>query len=535
VKDRNRFIAKIIPYIKTEKFKVFLLHGITASGKTEVYFSAIEAVLKQNKTAIVFVPEIAITPQMVEWFILRFGRETIAVMHSRLSKGEKFIEWQRIKEGKVQIVIGARSAIFCPLKNLGLIVVDEEHETSYKQEETPRYNLVDTAIQRARICNALLILGSATPSLDSFYRAQHKQFELIELSERVYKRNLPLVQIVNKLRQKGTKQVIFSKFLENSIKRCLQNKEQAMLFLNRRGFSTFVYCLKCGHTLKCKNCNVSLVYHFGGKYLICHHCNYHIPLPSFCPECNSKHLHYSGIGTEHVENKLRELFPKAVIGRMDSDVLRKKGAYFKIFTDFKSGKTDILVGTQILAKGFDFPNVTLVGVISADVNLNIPDFRASERTFALLTQVAGRAGRGKVPGRVVIQTYTPEHYAIRFALTHNYNKFYNQEIFFRKQLNLPPYTHMALIVFRSENEEITEKSCRVFSEILRKENKLKSLEIMGHFPLPLSKLRGYFRWGIIIKNKDVFVINNLLRKCLSLWKRHKQVKITFDIDPLTVI
>ncbi|MCP4649075.1 MAG: primosomal protein N' [PVC group bacterium] len=534
---QNKALTEIINHIKTGEYGAYLLHGITASGKTEVYFRAIEAALKKNKTAIVFVPEIALTPQTIERFIHRFGKDAIAITHSRLSNSEKFVEWQRIKNGEVKIMIGPRSAIFSSLENIGVIVVDEEHENTYKQEDVPRYNLVTTAIKRAQITKAVVILGSATPSLESTYKAQTGIIKRIELPERIKGSDLPTVQIVDMREQSRIlkRRPIISKVMEDNINRSLQKKEQVILFLNRRGFSTFIHCSKCGYVVHCKRCSTALVHHFDRESLICHHCDYKTSLPKMCPECNGDYLRYFGTGTQKVESELHRLFPNARIGRMDSDTLAKKTAHFEAFKDFKSRKIDVMVGTQVLAKGLDFPNVTLVGVISADVTLNIPDFRASERTFSLLTQVAGRAGRGKAPGKVIIQTYTPEHYAIQCALKHDYDSFYEQEMVFRKQLKLPPYINMAALNLRSKKEQSVIKTAEVLANMLRKHNKADKMIIMGPSPLPIYKLRGYFRWSIVVKHSDALTINKFLRMCLGRWKVPAQVKLAVDVDPRMIM
>ncbi|MFH2138390.1 MAG: primosomal protein N' [Candidatus Omnitrophota bacterium] len=530
-------LVEIIQHINKGEFGAYLLHGITASGKTEVYFGAIEAALHKDKTAIVFVPEIALTPQTLERFERCFGKDKLAVAHSRLSNSEKFIQWQRIKSGEVKIVVGPRSAIFTPLENLGVIVVDEEHENTYKQEDVPRYNLVTTAIKRAQISHAVVILGSATPSLESAYRAKKGILKLIELPERIEGSDLPTVQIVDMRGQRRIvkRQPIISKILEDNINRCLNKKEQIILFLNRRGFSTFIHCAKCGYVVGCKRCNVALVHHFDRQNLICHHCNYKTSLPKICPECNSDYLRYVGAGTQKVESELHRLFPNAAIGRMDSDALAKKTAHFEAFEDFKSRKIDIMVGTQVLAKGLDFPNVTLVGVISADITLNIPDFRASERTFSLLTQVAGRAGRGKTPGKVIIQTYTPEHYAIQCALKHDYDSFYKQEIVFREQLKLPPFVEMVSVMLRSKKEENAIKTAQTLANLLSIKNKDKGILIMGPSPLPVAKLRGYHRWAVTLKGADVLKMNKLLELCFANWKPSSTVKMAVDVEPRMVV
>ncbi len=536
-KHQNSALTKISKSILDEQFGVFLLHGITASGKTEVYFGAIEQALKKNKEVIVFVPEIALTPQTLERFITRFSKERVAIIHSRLSKGEKFQEWQTIKQGQAKIVVGARSAIFSPLKNLGLIVVDEEHENTYKQEDIPRYHLVNTAIKRAQISQAVVILGSATPSLESTYASRKKEIQFIELPQRVKGRELPVVQIIDmrQQRQRARHLQVFSKLLEDYISKCLKNKEQVILFLNRRGFSTYVHCSKCGHIMQCPHCNIALVFHYDQTRLVCHHCGYSLKPQKLCPQCNGNYVRYCGTGTQKVESELHRLFPSAKIGRMDSDALKGKTSHFEIFDDFKTKKIDILIGTQMLAKGLDFPNVTLVGVISADVTLNLPDFRASERTFSLLMQVSGRAGRGKTAGKVIIQTYTPDHYAIQCAIKHDYNDFYEQEMVFRKQLELPPYAHMISIVVRCKEEERAEAAAQALVKILKQESKDFKMNISGPSIMPAAKLRGFYRYGIIIKDKDVFKINGILKETFKKWRAPSKVKIAVDVDPSMVI
>ncbi|MBI4846129.1 MAG: primosomal protein N' [Candidatus Omnitrophica bacterium] len=533
---QDKALLEVNAFIKKQEHAVFLLHGITASGKTEVYFGAIEEVLKQDKQSIVFVPEIALTPQVLLWFTEKFGKDNVALIHSRLTNSEKFAQWQNIKSGKAKIIVGARSALFSPCKDLGLIVIDEEHEHTYKQEDVPKYHLIDAAIKRAQICRAVVILGSATPSLESMYKAQRKDFEFIELPERIKGKNLPQVQIVDMRNQRriNRRLPVISKTLEDAVIKCLKNKEQVILFLNRRGFSTFVHCAKCGYVVSCPRCNVGLVYHFSTKELLCHHCSYRGRAPELCPECNKDYIRFYGAGTEKVESELYRLFPAARIRRMDSDALKDKEGYFEIFDKFRSGEIDILVGTQMLAKGLDFPNVTLVGVVSADVTLNIPDFRSSERTFSLLTQVAGRAGRGKSLGKVIIQTHTPEHYAVKCALTHDYNTFYAQEMAFRKQLNLPPYTHIVNVVLRSKDESKVILASEEFTVLLRGSNREKEIDIVGASPMPVPKVRGFFRWGIILKGENVFKINELLKACFLSWKHSSKVKISVDVDPLMV-
>ncbi|MBU1087184.1 MAG: primosomal protein N' [Candidatus Omnitrophica bacterium] len=536
-KDQNKALLQLKQSMDKQEFNVFLLHGVTASGKTEVYFGAIEQALQQERDVLVFIPEIALTPQTVQRFTEKFGKEKIALVHSRLSAGEKFTQWQRIKNSQAKIVIGPRSAIFSPFKKLGLIVVDEEHENTYKQEDTPRYHLINTAIKLAQIAQATVILGSATPSLESNYAAKTKQFKLIELPERIKGSELPYVQIVDMRNQSiRTKRLpLLSKVLEDNISRCLKNKEQIIIFLNRRGFSTFVNCQKCGYILQCPKCSLALVFHCDKKQLICHHCSYARPAVNLCPECNGNYINYLGTGTQKVESELCRIFPQARISRMDSDSMRKKTAHFEALDDFKHKKIDILVGTQMLAKGLDFPNVTLVGVISADISLNLPDFRASERTFSLLTQVAGRAGRGKTAGKVIIQTYTPEHYAIECSVNHDYHGFYAKEIVFRKQLNLPPFSRLISIVLRSKEEQTVIAAAESFNQKLRLKIKNQEISVIGPMPMPIAKLKGYFRWGLILNTADILSTNKLIKELLKDNKLSSKIKLAIDVDPRMVV
>lgn len=512
--------------------KVFLLHGVTGSGKTEVYLQSIAYALELGRSSIVLVPEISLTPQTVARFKARFG-EKIAVLHSRLIGSKRANEWERIASGEAKIVVGARSAIFAPLKDLGLVVVDEEHETSYKQEDAPRYNARDVAIKRAELSNAVIILGSATPSLESFYAARTGKYTLVELPERIDARLMPEVEIVDMRDEMARKKAvsIFSHTLQSWIQKDISANKQVILFLNRRGFSTFISCRKCGHVLNCKRCSVSLTYHFHTKKAICHHCGYKIDPPDICPECNSNYVKYWGIGTEKVESEVHRLFPSARIARMDTDSTHKRGTHERVLSKFKDHKIDILVGTQMIAKGLDFPKVTLVGVISADTALNLPDFRAGERTFNLLTQVAGRAGRGDAGGRVIIQTYTPGHYSIQAAKNHDYNDFYGKEIVFRKELNLPPFCHMAVLTFRGRKEEKVLKTAESIREKLEKKNKLKSLEIIGPAPAAISKIKGMYRWNLFLKSSKVENITSLLGKVLRNRRREGGVIITVDVEP----
>ncbi|MDD5423073.1 MAG: primosomal protein N', partial [Candidatus Omnitrophica bacterium] len=457
--EQNKALKVIEECIDKKEHKTFLLHGITASGKTEIYLQSIEKVLSKERQAIVLVPEISLTPQTIERFVSRFG-DHVAVIHSRLTPATRFLEWKKIKDGKARIVVGARSAIFSPMKDIGVIIIDEEHETSYKQDDVPRYHARDVAEERARLNNCPLILGSATPSLESYYKAKKGEYKLVRLTKRIDERLLPKSKIVDMRMELATRKrvAIFSKVLLDAIEKTLKNEKQAIIFLNRRGFSTFISCKKCGLVLKCKRCDTVLVYHYDSKKLQCHYCDYTAQPPDICPKCRSSYIKYFGLGTEKVESELSHSFSHAHMARMDSDTTVKRGSHDKILGSFKSGDVNLLVGTQMIAKGLDFPQVTLVGIVSADVSLNIPDFRSSERTFNLLTQVSGRAGRGEDGGEVIIQTYAPGHYAILCAAKHDYDKFYEEEIVSRKELLFPPFINLVKITVRARNEELTRKA-----------------------------------------------------------------------------
>jgi primosomal protein N' (replication factor Y) len=531
--EQREVLKSVLHKIEKEDYKTFLLHGITSSGKTEVYLQAIERVLNKGKTSIVLVPEIALTPQTVERFISRFG-DKVAVMHSALAGSMRYREWKRIKEGLAKIVVGARSAIFSPVKNLGLIIVDEEHETSYKQEDVPRYHARDVALMRAKLSNSPVILGSATPSLESFYLAGKKKLELVRLTRRIDERALPRVKIVDMRMELATRKkiVMFSKILIDSIQRALDKGEQAMIFLNRRGFSTYINCKKCGLVLKCKRCDSVLVYHYETRSLVCHYCNFRIPPPDICPKCRSSYIKYFGIGTEKVESEIARMFPAARIARMDRDATSKRGSHERILGEFKKHNIDILVGTQMIAKGLDFPRVTLVGVVNSDVTLNLPDFRASERTFNLLTQVAGRAGRGEAGGEVIVQTYAPGHYAILSASKHDYGKFYAEEIKTRKGLSFPPFTHIIRLTVRSRNEKRAIDASRNLADVLKE--KLKNIEIIGPAPSPISRVRGFFRWNILLKAKNRSIMCRDVRAALTRYRPPAGVLLALDVDPISV-
>ena len=527
--------------IENGQHAVFLLHGVTGSGKTEVYIQAISRAIDRGKGAIVLVPEIALTPQIVSRFVGRFGSR-VAILHSNLSDGERFDQWYRIRMGKADIVVGPRSAVFAPVTNLGIIVVDEEHETSYKQEDTaPRYHARDVAAKRSELANCPLVLGSATPSLESFYRARQGEYHLLRLPSRVKNIKMPPVRIVdmcNELKQNN--RTIFSTALRNSIKDRLAKNEQIILFLNRRGFSSYVFCRACGFVERCDNCSISLTFHLDTKLMMCHHCGDARPTSNFCPQCGSAYMRYFGLGTEQVEQDTIKAFPRACVKRMDADSTTRKDAHQKILDAFKSRQIDILVGTQMIAKGLDFPNVTLVGVISADTALNLPDFRAGERSFNLLTQVAGRSGRGKAGGDVIIQTYMPKHYSVQASKTHDYLSFYRQEIAYREELSYPPLTHAATLLLRGEIETEVISLAKSLLERLKmiKIQRFPDVEIRGPVPAPLSKIMGKFRWHFFLRNTSVENLREFLRQAVhsnASPRIPRNIDVIVDIDPVTVL
>jgi len=524
----------------TDQFGVFLLKGITSSGKTEVYLRAIERILEKGKTAIVLVPEISLTPQTVARFTGRFG-DSIAVLHSRLSAGERYDEWRRIKRGDASIVVGARSAVFAPVRNLGMIVVDEEHDASYKQADAPRYHARDVAIMRAKMCSAVVVLGSATPSLESYHNCRTGKFMLIELSERVTGQPLPTVSVID-MRQQALEmhaRPVISLPLQDKIDEKLAKGEQVMVFLNRRGYAPFLMCAKCGHVPMCRRCYVSLTYHKTTDVLQCHYCNSCQPVPPTCPECRQGKLSYMGAGTQKTEQNLRSFFPEARIERMDLDTTSRKGAHQRILSRFRKGEIDVLVGTQMIAKGHDFPGVTLVGVVSADVAINIPDFRAAERVFQLLTQVAGRAGRGTEPGEVMIQTYNCEHYSIQAACTHDYDAFCRQELALRREAHYPPFTRLAHLLFEGKKEEEVVRVAGVIGrkvkrDLLRK--KLSTAEILGPAPAPLSMLRNRHRWHVALLSPNVKHIRTLVTSAKETHAAERtKVALKIDMDALDML
>lgn len=514
IKNKNSFI----PY---------LLHGVTGSGKTEVYLNIIEDVLKEGKEVVVLVPEISLTPQMVNIFKSRF-KNSIAILHSALSDGEKYDEWRKIERKEVSIVIGARSAIFAPFTNIGLIVLDEEHSDTYKQDNNPKYNTIDIAIKRAKKHNCPLILGSATPSIESYTRAKLGIYKLLELKNRVNKTipNIKLIDMKNEIK-KGYK--ILSKELIDSINDRLDKDEQVILLLNRRGYSTTITCKECGTTLKCPNCDISLTYHKNGNKLNCHYCNYTTYKPTKCPDCNNESLFSFGMGTEKLEEEVNKLFVNVKTIRMDVDTTRRKGSHSKIINDFKNKKYNILIGTQMISKGLDFDDVTLVGVINGDATLNIPDFRSGERTYSLLNQVAGRSGRSKKEGSVIIQCFNTEHYSINFAQKGDYIGFYNEEINIRKKLNYPPYYNICLIKLIGMDYDLVNNEALKIRNYLT--NQKNNITILGPSPCMIPKIHNKYYIQIIIKYKNLKSIYNDLQFIIDKLKSNNKVTLEIDLEP----
>ena len=519
--------------IEKQEFASFLLHGVTGSGKTEVYMEAIERTLAGGREAIFLVPEISLTPQMVERFKGRFGNR-VAVLHSALSQGERYDEWRKILHKEVQVVVGARSAVFAPFQKLGLIVIDEEHESSYKQEETPRYHARDVALWRARETGSVLIMGSATPALETYALAARGRYQLLTMSERVGNRPLPKVHVADMREElRAENRSMFSHTLFSMIEDRLQKQEQIVLFLNRRGFSTFVMCRSCGYTLRCTHCDISLTYHKTNQTARCHYCGYTIKQPDHCPECQSEHIRYFGTGTQKVEEELARLFPGIRVIRMDVDTTSRKGAHEELLGRFRAGQGDVLLGTQMIAKGLDFPRVTLVGVIAADTSLWLPDFRAAEKTFQLLTQVGGRAGRHELSGDVVIQTYTPEHYSIRYATRHDYPSFYQEEMLHRRQTGYPPYFRLVLVTFTHEDVPVVIRAAEQVAEYLRP-RLAETTMVLGPVASPIARVKDRFRFQIMLKYRDEPDLAELLGRMsahLDEWMKQHQVGMTIDMDP----
>jgi len=522
--------------VQAKRFHTFLLHGVTGSGKTEVYLTAIETALAEGRSALLMVPEIALTPQMAGQFFSRFG-DRVAILHSAFTGVERTEQWRRIRSGVASVVVGTRSGVFAPVRNLGLIVVDEEHDGSYKQEENPRYNGRDVAIVRAQGAGACVILGSATPSLESRYNAEKGKYTLLELPGRIEARPMPHVQLID-MRQEfleTRKQETFSRKLIEALGQRVESGEQTIVLLNRRGFSSFVACRACGERVQCINCSLTLTYHKRDRRLLCHYCGYAEKVPSQCPKCSSEHIYFLGIGSERVEEELHRAFPAARIARLDRDTVTGKRQYETILQDFREGNYDMLVGTQMIAKGHDIPNVTLVGVVAADMGLGMPDFRAAERTFQLLTQVAGRAGRGSLPGIVLVQTINPEHYAVRLAAAQDYQGFYEKELNFRRMMHYPPFAAMANVLVRSEKKEMAMRMSTELGFLLNPPP--EKLRVMGPAEAPVPRLKNEYRYQFLIKAASRKALNELLQKIRNFAIEHKwgATALVIDVDPLTLM
>lgn len=511
--------------------QTYLLHGVTGSGKTEVYMHIIEKVISQGKTAIMLVPEISLTPQVLSVFRARFG-ENVALLHSGLSSGERFDEFKRLLMGDAKIVVGARSAIFAPLENIGIIIIDEEHDGSYKSESNPRYNTIDVARKRAEICGCSLVLGSATPSLDSYYNAMNGTYKLLEMRERINKRELPPIKIVDMCEEvRQGNRGLFSEALLTALQKTIKEGNQAMLFLNRRGYTSFMMCRDCGWVAKCADCDVSLVYHKKENVLKCHYCGNRYKAFDVCPKCGSKDIKVGSCGTEKVVEELKEHFPNVSIGRMDNDTTQTKGSHVKILSDFKEGKTQILVGTQMIAKGHDFPSVTLVGIIDADVSLYQSSYSATERTFQLITQVAGRAGRADKTGEIILQTYVPRHYIYKMAAVYDYAGFYKKEANLRETTAYPPFAKIIRLLFTSLDEQLVKDACKVYYDNVKQLAKEYSDEFiyLGVMKSPVGRIQGKFRYQILMRLK-LEKSSEIIDKLYSLADKLKTKGVTCFVE-----
>jgi primosomal protein N' (replication factor Y) len=530
--EQQQALDQIMPKMKAKEFQSFLLHGITGSGKTQVYIEAVAAARQNNRQAIVLVPEIALTSQIVSRFKARFG-DDVVVIHSKLSTGERYDAWQRLRGNQAGIVIGARSAIFAPLLDIGIIIMDEEHEFTYKQEETPRYHTRQVALTRAKLAGAVVIMGSATPSIETYYQTLQGQHTMLVMSKRIASASLPAVTIVDmreELRKK--RRSVISLPLQELLQETIVRGEQAIILLNRRGYATFVMCRECGHIVRCKHCDISLVYHSVGKRLKCHYCQFVEAVPDICPECNSRYIRFFGTGTQKLQEELVKLFPHIRVVRMDQDTTGGRMAYDRILDSFAKGEYDILLGTQMVAKGHDVKSVTAVGIIAADSILNLPDFRAAERVYALLTQAAGRAGRGDKPGKVIVQTYNPEHYAVQAGARQDYRSFYEAEIVFRKALCYPPYGQILKLTVQAQEEG---KARGLANQIIKELRGLleghERTEIIGPFPAPIAKMNDIFRMNIIIKATNLMDV----KPYIASMGLTMQPDIIIDVEPVSIM
>ena len=525
--DQQTALDAIVKSIDSQNSETFLLHGITGSGKTEVYMQAIEHCLKKKLSSIVLVPEISLTPQLIQRFKDRF-KDHIAVLHSDLTIKQRAMEWQKAATGQARIVLGTRSAIFAPLKNIGFIVLDEEYEMTYKQDKNPRYHARTVALKLAEQNQATVVLGSATPSIETFYKAQTGEYKLLTLPSRIDDVPLPPVEVIDMTKEKDR---MLSGKLADEIENTLSRGEKVILFMNRRGYFTYVICRECGYTLTCPKCSSSLIYHSNERKLRCGRCSFLADATILCPKCQSTSLNYVGMGTQRIEHDVAQIYPEARIIRLDRDTVKKRGSHEVAFAAFSEGEANVLIGTQMVTKGLDMAKVTLVGVITADTAFNLPDFRASEHTFQLLTQVAGRAGRHHLPGKVIVQTFNPEHPSIKFASKHDYEGFYENEIKIRKELNYPPYSELINIILSCKDEKKVIKIAEDLGSFLSKRN----IQSLGPIPAPISKIRGAFRYQILLKGKDLRLLRKALNESLENLVIPREVRLTIDIEPMNLL
>ncbi len=530
--DQRVALTEIVDAFESLQHRTILVHGVTGSGKTEVYMQAIDKAISFGKQTIVLVPEISLTPQTRQHFTARFGE--VALLHSHMSDAERHYQWRRIFDQEVSVIVGPRSAIFAPARNLGLIIIDEEHETSFKQETIPRYHARDVALHRATLEKIPLVLGSATPSLETWQRSVKKIYTRVSMPRRIHNRPLPRVEIVD-LRSIQSKQLSgsISDSLRRDVESTLEQNGQTILLLNRRGFSTNIQCPACGKVIHCPDCDLALTHHQDGGKAMCHYCDYTIPTPPACPECRYQGIKFSGTGTQRLEDEVKKLFPSASVARMDSDTMRRPGSHERTLTEFRNGKIQILLGTQMIAKGLDFPNVLLVGVVNADTALHFPDFRATERTFQLVTQVAGRTGRGDKPGKVVIQTYTPDHPAIQLASRHDYLSFAAAELAHREKFGYPPYGYLCRVIVRGPSEKQTEEFAKSFAKTISRHQELSqtTLRVLGPTPPPLPRLRGLYRFHIMISGSEAAMLNKVMSRTVADVATPKDIQFVVDIDP----
>jgi primosomal protein N' (replication factor Y) len=535
---QSSVLEKIQEQVSTETYGAFLLHGVTGSGKTEIYIRAMHAALERGRSAMMLVPEIALTPVFSQRLRSHFG-DRVAIFHSSLQRGERFDEWTRVRNGDARVVIGTRSAVFAPVQNLGLIVVDEEHESTYRQQESPYYNARDTAIVRAQKESATVVLGSATPSLESFYNARAGKYRLLTLPERIAARPMATARIIDmrNVFMRHAKPKVFSDELLEAIQETHQRGEQSIILLNRRGYSSFILCRSCGETIQCPNCDVTLTYHRSERVIVCHYCNHRKGVPKVCPSCGKKYIYYVGEGTEQLEEMLTQLFPALRVARIDRDTTARRRVFEQSLSDFSAGKIDTLVGTQMLAKGHDFPNVTLVGVVSVDAGLALPDFRSAERTFQLITQVAGRAGRGDRPGRVLIQTYHPYHYALRHACAQDYEGFYNEEVHYRQNHSYPPFVSLASLLVHGPDLGRVRADSLELRKQLDAANEGRKCRILGPAPAPLSRLKGEHRFQLLLKSRSRRSLREVADAALkSVSENGVNLRsVNLEIDPVSIM